>query len=177
MKNISHSQLLDIVKNSRGTLIAGIEALTDAKARKTGNPFGTVFKHSRSVGFIGVNYENAVNREGVRQGVEANFEADSLPWGEWLIPNKIISHKGELYLRTQSTPGQRMRQRAKILSYRNEVGAKLAREEVSPFLPPKVMSAKQARAGLADEVSVRVFKFSSIQKIRVKGETFNLVKG
>lgn len=177
MKSLTHSQFVKIIESTQGAAIVGIEAITDAKPLKTGNPFDGINKHVRAVGFVGANYGEAVKREGTRQGVDASeFVADSRPWGEWLVPHKVATHKGELYLRTQSTPGQRNRQPARLLAYRDNNGKFLSRDEVKPFLPKKTESAKQAAAGLVGKVDVREYKFSSIRKVRVNGQTFALVK-
>jgi hypothetical protein len=178
MKTITHKQLVEKLQNSKGAVIVGIEALTDAKPLKTGNPFDGINKQVRAVGFVGANYAKAVQREGERQGAEgaAEFVAESRPWGEWVVPSKVATHKGEFYLRTQSTPGQRERQPARLLAYRDNAGKFLSPDEVKPFLPKRAESAKQASAGLAEKVNVREYKFSSLLKVRIGGETFKVVK-
>lgn len=177
METLTYSQLIEKL-SGKGARIVGIEAVTDARARKTGNPHGTITKKSRSVGFVGANYENAVKREGERQGAEKSneFSSEGLPWGSWHLPGKVIEHKGEFYLRAQNTPGQRKRQPAKVLEYRAENGAKLTFDQVKSFLPEKKTSEKQAVIGLTDDVRVNNYKFSSIQKIRIGGMTYQLVK-
>jgi len=174
MKSISHKQLYDLIANTKGSAIVGIVALTDAKARKTNNPFGTIFKQIRTVAFVGADYENSVNREIGRQDANGTFQAEALPWGQWEIQNKIISHKGELYLRTQSTPGQRRNQAAKVLSYRDQLGKFVSYEQIKQFLPEARESSKQQDAGLNKTVWVRTYKFSSIQRIRINGETYKM---
>lgn len=176
MKTISQNQLLEIIRDSKGALIVGLLTLTDAKARKTNNPFGQIFKQVRSVGFVGADYQKAVERESGRQLTNSNdFQSESLPWGEWLILNKVIIHKGEFYLRTQTTPNQRRKQAAKVLNYRDAGGKFLSFESIKNFLPPVYESAKQQdEAGLDKTVWVRTYKFSSIQKIRINGQTFLL---
>lgn len=177
MKSLTHTQFIKIIQNTQGAAIVGIEAITDAKPLKTGNPFNGINKHVRAVGFVGANYGEAVKREGERQGADASaFVASPRPYGEWLVPNKVATHKGELYLRTQSTPNQRRKQPARLLAYRDNSGKFLSKDEVKPFLPKKTESAKQAAAGLVGKVDVREYKFSSIRKVRVNGQTFALVK-
>ena len=178
MKSLTHTQFFEIIKGTQGAAIVGLEAITDAKPLKTGNPFNGINKHVRAVGFVGANYGEAVKREGERQGADASaFVASPRPYGEWLVPNKVATHKGELYLRTQSTPNQRRKQPARLLAYRDNSGKFLSKDEVKPFLPKKTESAKQAAAGLVGKVDVREYKFSSIRKVRVNGETFALIKG
>ena len=48
---------------------------------------------------IGTSYENAVNNRNERTNGNRDFVAEPLAWGEWYIPNKVISHKGSFYLR------------------------------------------------------------------------------
>jgi len=177
MQSLTHTQLFDIIKNSKGTAIIGIEALTEPKVRKTGNPFSAILKHVRAVAFVGAGYGKAVRNEGERQGATeaATFQAAPLPWGTWEVENKIITHKGARYLRTQSTPGQRKRQAAKVLSYRDAEGRFLSPEAVKPFLPEKSDSARQSAVGLAEKIQVNTYKFSSIRKVRIAGQSFAVV--
>lgn len=178
MKTITHKELVASVASKAGAMPVGIVATVDAKLLKTGNPFGNVSKRVRAVGFVGAKYGASVAREGERQGVDAStFEASTLPWGQWLIPNKVIAHKGAMYLRTQSTPGQRQRQPAKVLAYVGSNGGKLTHEQVFPFLPAKSVSAKQVEAGLdaSKQVDVRTYAFASIERVRLNGCTYRLV--
>lgn len=178
MKILTHSQLIEKLKSKPGVVIVGLLALTDARARKTNNPFGTIFKQIKTSGFVGADYERAVNRESSRQENSVpNFQAESLPWGEWLIPNKVITHKGEFYLRTQSTPGQRRVVAARIIAYRDETGRFIPKDEAKKFIPEAKESEKQQKStGITQTVWVRTYKFNSIQKIRINGETF-ILKG
>ncbi len=176
MKTLSHKQLFDTIAASSGVLIVGILALIDARARKTGNPFGVTFKDISAVGFVGADYTKAVEREGARQGEKVEFDGGPLPWGVWALPNKVIEHRGGYYLRTQSTPGQRRKQAAKVLAYRNASGHVLDREKVKQFLPPVYESAKQQDEGLTETVWVRTYAFDSIKKIRIAGVTYKLEK-
>lgn len=175
MKKITHKELADLLASKPGAMPVGIDAETDAKARKTGNPYGAIRKRVRAVGFVGADYVTGLVREGARQGIDASgFEGDSLPWGEWLTVGKVIVHKGAFYLRTQTTPGQRNRQPAKVLAYLGENGETLAKELVAPFLPRETVSAKQVAIGFDAEkqVKVRTYAFASLRKVRVAGQSF-----
>lgn len=175
MDTITHNQLVQILAARKGVSIVGLFALVDSRAKKTGNPYGTIYKQIRAVGFVGADYEIAVNNEAMRQAASATFEAASLPWGSWLIPHKVIEHEGTLYLRTQTTPGNRRVQPAKVISYRDTSGKYLARDDVKPFLPPLREAAKQqAQTGIDKTIWVRTYRFDSIQRIRIAGNTYNL---
>lgn len=178
MKLLTQKEIVHLITNLSGAKPIGIEAETDAKARKTGNPFGVILKRSRSVGFVGARYGSAVERQQLREGEAPDFDAAPLPWGNWLVPNKLIEHKGKLYLRTQTAPGQRERQSAKVLSYRGESGQFLSKEDVKPFLPEKQFSVKQEAAGLVKEkqIEVRNFALDNILKLRIGGRTYGVKK-
>lgn len=180
MKQITYSELIGRLEVSRGAMPVGIRATTDAKARKTGNPYGIISKVVRAVGFVGADYEIAVKNTGIKQGISetVNFVASKLPWGEWLIPCKVITHKGAYYLRTQTTSGMRNRQGAKVLAYFSESGEILSYRQVALFLPGASHSAKQENVGITNtdsQVWVRTYRFDSIQSLRFGGEAFELV--
>jgi hypothetical protein len=177
MKTITTAELIELLRDTKGAMIVGVESLTDAKATKKDrvtkapNTFGDIFKKSRSVVMMGANYEASVNRQHEREhGSEGEFIADSLPWGEWFIKNKVIIHKGELYLRTQTTVGQRKVRPAKV-QYMDASGSPLTYADVKPFLPVDNGSDKQRAHGVEGEVKVRTFKLSSILSLRIGGET------
>jgi hypothetical protein len=83
-------------------------------------------------------------------------------------------------LRTQTTPGQRNRQPAKVLAYRNAQGLFLPHDEVKKFLPKASYSVRQGNAGVGEEssseqVMVRTYKLSSVRKVRVNGQSYELI--
>ncbi len=176
MEKLKHSEFIARLSVG-GAHFVGLKATIDARANK---PFKGITKTVRTVGLVGANYESAVIREGDRQGADASrFVADSRPWGEWLIPNKIATHKGEFYLRTQSTPGQRRKQAARVLCYRDETGRYVSKADIAPFLPAPSLSSKQSDAGLSDspanQIWVREYKLSNVERVRIGGRTFDLV--
>ena len=174
MQTITESELIEKISKINSTFV-GLETLTDARALKTGNPYGKIFKKTRSVAHIGANYEESVNREAERQGEKPEFQAEPLPYGEWKVANKIIEHKGEFQLRTHLTP--RKRKQSPKVEFFAENGAKLTYDEVKPYLPEKRESNKQQEeTGIQKTVWVRNYAFKSIKRIRINGTTYNLVK-
>ena len=178
---ITHQQLRDLIARSiSGSMPVGILAVTDTLSRKTGNPWNTVFKTVRAVGWVGARYAAAVRREGDRQGADTSaFQAASLPWGQWDVPGKVITHKGAFYLRTQATPGMRRKAPARVMGYHAaDSGETLTREQVAPFLPVETGSAKQADAGLSsdprEQIWVGTYAFASLRKIRISGRSYTV---
>lgn len=167
-----------MLEGNAGAVIVGLNATVDARAK--GDLRGTL-KRVRAVGFVGADYGKAVVREGARQYVDASeFTPARLPWGQWLVPHKVITHKGAYYLRTQSTPGQRRAQPAKVLGYMTEDMEPMPASMVRPYLPAPSYSARQQEVGVGDgtpdeQVWVRTYAFSSIDTVRVGGCTYKLV--
>lgn len=179
MKSLTHSQLTAMLAGMPGTIFASIIAQTDARLKKTDNPLNLpVFKQSIVSVTIGANYQNAVNREAIRQDGTNSFQAGSLPKGRnWLVNGKVlISDDGKkLYLRTQHTPGQRKKS-AKIIGYKDANGGPVTRQAIEPFLPAKYESAKQQNAtGINETIRVNDYLFTSIRSIRLNGETYRII--
>lgn len=175
MKTLTHSAFIQALASHSGAAFVGLDTLTDSRARKTGNPFGTIYKQARFVGTIGADYGAALNRE--TNG--AAFEVAPLPWGEWYTPGKVISHKGGFYLRTQ-TIGKQRKARPAVVKYRDASGKFLSRKDVAPFIPAPSHSVKQEAVGLSDstvQVQPRNFAFDSILRVRFNGQTFKLIPG
>ena len=91
--------LIDQVKNIKGCVFAG---MTYRSTEKLPKAFGNVTKVVNKQVQLNYDYENAVNRRLKAEGKTADFKANSLPWGSWYVPNKVIEHKGEYYLRMYS---------------------------------------------------------------------------
>lgn len=97
--------LIEAMSNVHAATFAAIVYEGSEKCPKKLGIIGEVTKLSDGNVQLFYSYENAVNNRLERQGDERTFEAQSLPWGEWLVPNKFISHKGGLYLRAYTYDG------------------------------------------------------------------------
>lgn len=158
-----------------------IKTRTDARAKKTGNPYGKIFKTFEGVAALNNEYQNNVramlkklladkanrekNRELIAQAREIISAARGLPWGNWeTLPSGkrskvFIQHKGEIYVRMRffdsDSPG--------ITRYFAEDGTELTREQAAPFLPARPDAP----------VIVRTFKLESIESIKIDGKTIS----
>ena len=90
--------LVNFVESVKGCQFGNIEYISEGGIPKKVIS-GVVTKLVKAQIQFNYNYANAVNNRLANSGCEANFEADKLPWGEWLIPNKVITHKDSLYIR------------------------------------------------------------------------------
>lgn len=182
---LTWSQFLALLNALPGALFFSMVASTDARLRKTGNPLALpVFKRTvLSSATSGADYQTAVNNEAQRQGGSAAFVAGALPIDrEWLpgYEGKVLRSKkdhAKLYLRTESTPGQRRKFRVKVLNYRQANGQFADRATVRKFSPPVYESAKQQdTTGIKATVWVRDYLFESVELVKINGQTYKLTK-
>lgn len=146
-----------------------LSAFINARARKTGNPFGDIFKLSRVWGFTGFDYEASVNRQQVREGNDApDFQAQARKWGIRIAPC-LVENAGKLYLVAK------VQRCASPLYFAKQGGfwRWLARETVAPFLP-EYKSAAIAQ-GVDKEVIYRNYALANLRQISVNGERYRVV--
>lgn len=154
-------KMLQETKGGFATLESTIEKKGTVKSRITGEPFNNVFEGpitAEKTEYVNIklNYEVSVNRQQLREGGPGDFEAESLPWGEWVIPNLVITHKGEYYLRYYEDMnrnwessdrtwycGKRVMTAEEIIRWKNEFGPIIkdgsGRQEVEKAIRPRTV--------------------------------------
>ena len=177
---ISVSELVTIVSNvkccqfcqlSYGT---PIEAMNKKLIGGKGNRFyGHVSSITSMSGVqINANYENAVNNRLPKgDGNGEKFVAESLPWGEWLVPNKVITHKGKYYIRLYVTKSVKKETSFYFDGERTDENIK---DEIRESKP----SNRQAEVGIEVEDMVKPFTIcaDNISSITLSGVTYNVTK-
>ncbi len=180
MKTITHPQLRDLIASTKGNQFVQVLSKTDSKARKTGNPYGTIYKVSAASVSVGTDYEAAVNRVAAKEGNEnaGTFQAAPIWGGKGVheIPNKIIQHvdSGKRYLYCQTSEAQ-ITAFPPTVEYVDALGNSLTYDQVKDFLPTKTPSAKQAAFGNENERNVRMIAFESLRAIAIGGEVYTVV--
>ena len=160
-------KLISTIKGIKGCQMANIMYLADGGIPQYVLGKGMlVTKIVKTDCQLNYNYENAVNNRLAKQGSEGNFVAQSLPWGEWETPNKIIKHKGCLYLRYYDVAN------ANVSSFWLVNGRLATDSEVSKireYLRNKNTDSKrQADAGLVEhQVKPKVVKMENILQLNV----------
>lgn len=168
---LTKDQLVATITAVQGTTFATIETDTVPDMRKTGNPYvGRVRKLSKVRVMIGANYENGVNRQAEREGNEdaGEFKAMKLAYGSWLVPHKLIEHKGEIQIRVTCKPDEKPE-----VSYTLD-GEPMEKSVIEPFLPVKKESARQEEFGVERQVVPRNYKLDSIKSITVYGTHYRI---
>ena len=166
---MTSAQFVQFLNNLKGCQFVNIMALTDADMYLRNNPFrGRVQKFTITPMQVNYDYETAVNNRLAREGKEANFTADKLPWGSWVegMRNKVITHKDMLYLRTYCVRNARPRTYYLLDGHLASVEEY---KEFAPYLKPSSTSDKQSSHGLEEEYQVkpRDYKFSSLVAITI----------
>lgn len=116
-------------------------------------------------------YENAVNNRLKAQGLEPNFSAQRLPWGEWKEFNKVITHKGENYLRVYDYENRPY----KVAFFVD--GRKATAEETAIIkqwkASKRVPSGTQSAVGLTThQVKPSAINFKGIVRLAVNGMVY-----
>ena len=156
---ITRQQLVDIIKNLKGCQFASLVYTTDIAAmdkkliggRKCPY-YGRVNTTTEMASVqIGYDYENAVNNRIDEEGV--TFKAESLPWGTWLRPNYLITHKGNTYLRAYLAKTTKV---ATTYYLDGELPADgYAIEDIMTYIRPSHTSARQSEVGIEESKQVK----------------------
>ena len=141
------------------SLVCETEPKMVKKHRETGeaNPFLGAIKKSKKMGAIGFDYENSVNNQAGREGLEAR-EAKPRAWGI-LSDNRIfVHHKGESYLQLKL-------QGTENTSYWLN-GKRISADLLKPYLP--IPSVSSTQSDIEKTVIVNDIKLSNIRVMRIK---------
>jgi len=115
-------------------------------------------------GVINFDYENAVNRQQVREGTEPGFEAKERKWGKH-ITRAVIEHKDKFYvqIRENKTYGHEYSLNGELIEY----------NKLKAFITPKkVVPVEESHQGVEEEIKVRDVKLDG----SVKAITIDKVK-
>lgn len=165
-----NSQILVIVANVKKGTFAQIKYECEEKVPKYLG-LGQVTKIVEGNIQLNYSYQNAVNGRIEKQGGKAEFISEALPWGEWFIPNVLIVHKGEFYLRFYP------HENGGLKSTYYVDGRLATAEEVDVIRAYKATkstySTKQANCGLtAKQVKPKNPKVVNIIYLKVGGQTY-----
>lgn len=173
---LTPSEFVEVINSLKGCQFASIAYVSDVAAMDKKliggkkNPYnGRLFSLTLMSGIqIGANYENAVNN----RTEDKNFIAESLPWGEWMRPNYLISHKGNVYLRAYKTKSSKTE-----ISYYLD-GALVEDEKTIKDIKANIRnsteSKRQSEIGISEKEQVKPFttNVSNIKSAVINGVTY-----
>lgn len=175
----SYDNLVELLKTLPVCELIVLTA-TEPKMKKGGtkgvdpNPFinSSVRKCKFANYLFGKNYVQMINENLVKEGkapVNPDEFGEKLPWGEYEVPNKVITYNGTRYMRCY------MPEKQDAETFYLIDGEEPSEEDfkrLESYLPAESSgSKKQEGVGLEKENQVRplLFKFDNIMSIRVVG--------
>lgn len=157
------AKVMELIRAKKGNEFVTILTKTEAKVRKTGNPFGTVYKVCKMNVCVGFSYENSINLQRSREEMEADFVAQPRKWGTRL-DSKTVEHKGKHYLTFKP-------EKVLMMRYEDSTGKEISDEEIKPFLFEKPENKTQ---GTEKEIIYRDVSYDNLKEITLRGETIQI---
>jgi len=149
-----------------GAKIMNIEILTDARLKKTNNPFAMpVMKFNNINGMVNFHYDNNVKAQLEREGKSIESFNQGESWHEAVLDDEgrltpFCKHKrtGEYYLRFRrlTTIGEPF--------YVDNQGNTLTKEQIQDFIPVKNSYGNQ---GTEKKIEIMVIKFENILSVTI----------
>jgi len=157
VRMVSLTSLAKVLRSVKGAKPVTITTKTDpgkSKAHK-----GKCHKLSRVNGMVNWHYENSVNRQREREGLEQDFQVQPRKWGMRIAGTPLVEHKGNLYLEMKVE---------KVLdtSYMLADGTPCKREAVEQHLRPHRSPTNQ---GVTKSVILRDYRLDSITTLKMGG--------
>lgn len=165
MKTITVDELAELLSESSSATLISFIAETDARLKKTGNPYGTVYKVAQATGTLGADYEKKVNRQIQREnpGKEVEkFEAGPRKWGS--PAGRLVEKDGDFYLNFSPN-------RVDVLGYKTSTGKPIDAELVEPFLPKKSEPTNQP---VEKKTKICNYSLSNIRQISFNGAVYKV---
>lgn len=158
MKVINQEELFNILAEVKGATPCGLSTITKVDARKTGNPYGEIYKLSKSNCFVGINYEANVNNALEKAGHVPYFDAEQRKWGNHLTA-AIIQKGDKSYLAANV-----LKTAPTYLYRKNGILTIVKKEKIAQFLPPEK----------AEIVRYRNFSLDNIVGINIGGAQYRV---
>lgn len=164
---ISVKEFVNLVSERPGALLLSFTTYTDTRARKTGNPFGKIWKRSRMNVMVNFHYNEGVRRRLEREGKNPDDFTPAESWHQAVLDSKgrmtpFAMHKSEgtLYVRCMhiATVGEPR--------FYDDAGKELDYAAVKPFLPEKSSYANQ---GLDTPLVFLTLKLASVKEVTIDG--------
>lgn len=163
-------ELIDLLKSIKGGTMVYLTTATTLKINDW-RIRGKVIKFCQQSIQVGASYERSVNHRLEKIGLSRIFKADSLPYGRWYIPNRVIKFNGNYLARFYKTANAN----EKIIYFVNGRIANARESELISRYDTSVYSSKQARFGLrSHQVEIRNYYLENILSISANGNVYNI---
>lgn len=166
------STILNVLKNVKGCKFANVVYMSDVKMKKTNNPLASaqVVKVCKVDVQFGYNYQNAVNNRLEKAGEIADFVAEKLPWGQWIVPNRFIENKGTIYVRFYRVKNHKTDNLGYLVD--GQIATAEQIKIIEEFKQVSYSASKAQSAAGLDENQVEPFnvKLGNILRLTINGE-------
>ena len=174
MNILTHTQLTELLARKRGAIILSIVSHTLPKFRKTGCPYSSIEKIEYKRVVVGADYGRAITKQVKSiygEKAEVAFTVSPRKWGTYIVPRKVVTHNGNLYLVTQARNAQKP-----IKTIWMADGVAVNKEQIKQYLVAS-NSVKQEDVGLHGnrQVMERDFTMGNILKVIVNGTEYILI--
>jgi hypothetical protein len=153
----------------KGAKIVSIITITLAELTKEGKEkYGRVWKISHVNGIVNFNYENSVNKQREKEGLEADFVSAPRKWGTKMEGIPFVSHvrksdgAHELYLEIKV-------EHVIDTAYRTENGDMLQAIEIWPFIRKSKATLEHQK--ISKEIIIRTYNVKNIVSMTFDGKT------
>lgn len=157
--------LLNEIDGSKPTFVSFISN-TDARLKKTNNPYIGTRKISKVTGLLNFNYQNSVNNQRAKEGNEKEFVAKERGYGiKFDDYNGCLLHGSndiKLIVKVENTLKPKFVFNGKLIS----------KELIKPFLPSSNSAPQQE---LEKEIIYRNYDLSNIKKISFNKMIYKIV--
>jgi hypothetical protein len=155
--------IIDLLINYNGHSFVGLTTLTDARAKKTNNPYGKILKKTILLANIGFHYKNSLNNQAKREEKEIEFNIQPRRWGKRLPNTPLVEHKGKYYLEYKA-------ENVTSVEYFTENGEQIEKEKIEEFLPQKRHSSTQKE--LDKKIILRDVAIENILSLRISKNVY-----
>ncbi len=167
---ISKDELQDLLKNLDGSkaVFCSLLTNTDARLKKTNNPYKDVRKVSKIFGMLNFNYQNAVQNQQAREGLEKDFISKERLYGfkndEYNGCLLYGANEIKLIVKVDRTLKPKFLHEGKLID----------KSKIESFIPSVAKSYTQQ--DIENEVIVRNYNLSNIKKITINKNTYKVVE-
>lgn len=171
---VTEADLIALLSGYRGAKILALTTETDARLKKTGNPYDGVVKVSRINVMVNFHYDSGVLRQLAAEGKSA----DDFKRGEsWHVP--VLTEEGFLTPFCQNPKTGELYLRVRVLGrgetrYFTKGGQELTHADVEAWLPKESGYKNQ---GCESVLEFKVYKLASVLEVGVDGRNYAVVNG
>lgn len=165
---ITHTQLVDIIRNVKGNTFITFESLTEPAQRKTGCPYDRILKLSTINASTGFDYESNVQKQQVREGLSPDFQSQPRKWGK-KVSLALVEHEGSYYLCVRVL---KVLENPIFFGRKGKELVQVTKEAIEPWLAPYRRANTQ---NTEKEIVYRDFLVSNIRAINIGGASYEII--